>query len=218
MPLNNTADIINKFELYVGDQSELSDDEELDLAQKIYDDVLNDRPWEFLKKNFQGAAVTVNGITSLALPADFKMFTENNEITDNSDSQDGNARQIVVFVGTKQTPFQVVNFSDRRRFQNRQGYCWLDLVNRKIVFTQTPTTDTLDCDFDYIYRPPALDTVSSNPVFPQEYWDIIFHGMATDSVIIELFDRTKSYAAENKLGYNSMLSDLAYYNSQLRME
>lgn len=44
------SEIIAKFELYVDDSTELSTQEELDLLNKVYQKVADDRPWEILKK------------------------------------------------------------------------------------------------------------------------------------------------------------------------
>lgn len=210
----NGAQIIAKFELYVDDNSELSSTEELDLLNKILDDVYTDRPWEFLKLNATGTATTTAGVTSIPLPTGFRYVLINYQMTNNSDDTDIDQAKKVVYMGSKLTPYTVVNYSDRRRYLNMQGYCYVDLVAGKIIFTQTPNTDTLAYDFDYLYQPVAL-TLTTSPVFPAEYHDMIYQGMAVDSTIINLFDRAKSYAKENQAGYDSMMSKLRYYNSQL---
>ena len=70
-----TSDIINKFNLYVDDGSELSSSEELTLAEKIYRKVLDEHRWEFLKKEYSGTAST--SVPYIALPSDFKNIAIN---------------------------------------------------------------------------------------------------------------------------------------------
>jgi len=42
-------DIIKRFELYLDDTSELSTQEELELAQRVFDSICNSNDWEILK-------------------------------------------------------------------------------------------------------------------------------------------------------------------------
>lgn len=213
--LATVADIISKFELQVGDTTELSDDDELDLAQQAIDDLYNDRPWEFLRKNTTGTAVTdANGVTTIVVPTDFKYFSTNHQMTANNDDLDDNQERKVVYMGSQYTPFLVVNFSDRRRYFKQAGYCWYDPSTQTITFSVTPLTDTLNYDFDYIYIPPAVSLLSVLP-FPAEYWWTIVYAMAVSDVALQLFDRAKSYAAENEAKRQKFLSDLQFYNSSL---
>ena len=204
--------IINRFHLYTGDQSELSTQDELDLANKVYDDILNTRPWEFLKTSASGT-ISTDGVTSwITLPADFRYFIENNQKTDNTQTIENNASSKVVFIGPNYTPVQIVNFSDRRQFRNTNGFAYPDIANNKLVFTWLPTETTYE--FDYIKNWDALTLVTS-PLFPADFHDMIFQLMAVDSVIINLFDRAHSYAAENQKASDDMLKKLCLWNSYL---
>ena len=197
--------------MYVGDQSELSTQDTLDLENKIYDDILNQLPWEFLKKVATGSILQDANGYYITLPYDFRYFIENNQRTDNSIGMDNNAVAKVVFVGSNYVPYQIVNFSDRRQFRATGGnYCYPDIANQQIRFFQTPADTTYE--FDYIYNWPALTLITS-PLFPADFHDMIYQGMAVDSVIINLFDRSHSYAKENQMAYNDMLSKLKYWNS-----
>lgn len=211
-------EIIDKFEKYTGDTTELSTQDELDLLNKIYGDVCNDRPWEWLKKTASGT-LTVNGtVATITPPTDFLYFVENNQTTDIAQEL-GNASPKVIFISTTTgvyNPWQIVNFSDRRQFLNQQGYAWYDAVNNLITLAAVPTSTDLTYEFDYIYTPPAL-TLATSPVFPALYHDILFHGMAVDDMIIQLFDRSHSYAKENQAGFDSMMNKLRYYNAQLQL-
>lgn len=219
--MNSTAtteDILEAFEKYVDDNSELSSDDELILAQKIYDMICDDRPWEFLKKPATGTAVISNGVCSISAPADFKYFVENNQSTFNNDSVENNAAPKVIYLSTatnKFTSYQVINFSDRRVYVNQIGYVYFDARLKQIIFTGVPTDSDLSYEFDYIMQPPDLNLDGSNPVFPQRYWDAIYHGMAVDDMIIQLFDRAHSYQNENSAMYKQIMAQMAYWNSSL---
>lgn len=211
MPTSLTGqDIINKFHLYVGDQSELSTQDELDLANKIYDEVMNDRPWEILKTSASGTISSANGVSYITLPEDFRFFIENNQKTDNSETIYNNASPKVVFVGPNYTPYQIVNWSDRRQVRNAGNYCYPDLANNRIVFTTQPTETSYE--FDYIKNWDVL-TLATSPIFTADCHDMIYQGMAVDSVIINLFPRANSYAVENQKAFDSSLKKLQYLNS-----
>lgn len=207
-----TQTIIDTFELLVGDTTELSSDEELALAEKIYRKVLSNRPWEFLKKEFIGATT---GATTVTLPADFAYLVDNYNYTDNTIETVQRARPCVVFVGTAYNPYRVVNWSDRRQYRNNSDVCWVNIVSGTLEFAVAPATGQT-VSFDYIYNPDALTTATA-PVFPSTYYDIIAYGMAVDDMAMQLFDKARSYARENELKYQSYLADMAYYNSQLQM-
>ncbi len=171
---------------------------------------MQDRPWEFLKKTVSGSIQT-DGITSwITLPYDFRYFIENNEKTDNSSTSYNNASPKVVFIGSNYTPIQIVNFSDRRQFRNTSGFAYPDIVNQKLVFTWLPTETTYE--FDYIYQWAEL-TLTSSPIFPADFHNMLYQLMAVDSVIINLFDRSHSYAAENQKGADKLFKALCYWNS-----
>jgi hypothetical protein len=204
-----TSAIIDKFELYVDDGTELSSSEELDLAQKVYDAVCNNRPWEFLKKT-HSATISGNAIT---LPTDFAYMTINGQSSDSSVAQETETEGKVIYVGTNLTPVRMVNFSDRRKHQN-ENVAYIDMADGKIKFITTQT-DT-SAEYDYIKIPPAL-TLATSPVFPERFHHIIFHGMAIDDYIIQQFDKARSYKDENTVAYNSILRDMAYWNSQFHV-
>jgi hypothetical protein len=205
-----TSDIISKFEQYTGDTTELSSSAELDLANKIYRQIQNDRPWEWLKKTASG---TVSG-TSVAVPADFSYFTENHQAT-NIAIETNHPK--VIFISTATgvySPWHIVNFSDRRQYLNQQGYAWYDAVNNVITLSQAPNATDLTYEFDYVYLAPDL-TTSTAPLFPSQFHDIIFHGMACDDMTIQLFARSHSYLTENQNAYQALLNQLRYWNSAL---
>lgn len=205
-------ELLNKFHLYTGDQSELSSADELDLLNKCYDDVMQRRPWEFLKKTASGSISSDATSSYITVPDDFRYFIENNQKTDNSSTTYNNASPKVIFVGSNYTPYQIVNFSDRRQFLNQTGFAYLSLADNKIRFTATPVDSTYE--FDYIKQWDAL-TTGTSPIFPADLHDMLYQMMAVDSVIINLFDRAHSYAVENQNAADDAFKKLCYYNSML---
>lgn len=206
--------IITKFELYVDDATELSSAEELDLLQKIYNKVWMDRPWEFAKA--QGSGTLSTSLPYVTLPADFASLYENNQTTDNTVSGDNNAVQKVVFIGSTYTPYQVINWSDRRQYLNKLGYAYLDMVNLRLYFTSQPTVAD-SYEFDYIKFADTL-TTSSTPAFPARFHDILYHGMAIEDDIILRFPKAQSYAPENTAMFQKYLGEMAYWNANLRAD
>jgi len=200
-----TSAIISKFSLYVDDGTELSSAEELDLANKIYRVVCNFRPWEWLK------AVSTNPIVNnaITLPSDFGYMSANNQSTDSSVNNEALTAPKVIFVGTNLTPVKLINFSDRRQYQNK-NVAYINPTDSKIYFITTQTDSV--AEFDYIKVPADL-TLSTSPIFPAQFHDIIYHGMASDDYMIQQFDKARSYANENQAKYNSILKDMGFSNA-----
>jgi hypothetical protein len=202
--------VLTSFETYVDDATELSSAQELALCQKIYNKVWMDRPWEFAKAQASGTLST--SVPYIPLPASFASLTENNQTTDNTVSGENNAVQKVIFVGASYTPYQVINWSDRRQYLNQRGYAYLDMLNMRLCFTAQPTTaDTYE--FDYLANADTL-TTASTPAFPARFHDMLYHGMAVDDDII--LPKAQSYAAENGAKYDSYLADMRLWNANLQ--
>ncbi len=207
------TEIITTFEAIVDDVTELSTSEELALLNRIYFRVCTERPWEFLKTNATG---TMSGSGSdgyyVTIPSDFAFFSENFQYTNNAISPQTNASPKIIFIGSVKTPYQIVNYSDRRQYLGSAGYAYLDLANSKIVFTGTPVYTTYD--FDYI-KVPATLTGSDTPAIPTRFQSILAFGMAVENDIMQLSPKAQSYAPENQAKYNAYLTDMCYWNSQL---
>jgi hypothetical protein len=197
------AELIQRAELYLDDSSELSTQEFSDLFDKIYDFVCAYRPWEFTKK---AHTATVGG-TSTALPTDFLYLTNNSNASDNWTE----ASTPVVFVGTNYLPYKVVSWSDRRQYRDRAGYAYLDIPNNNLVFT-TSIADSIE--FDYHAKQPALLT-NEEPAFPEQFHPALFHGMVVDELMIEGYEKARSYAPENQKKFDEYLARMAYWNSKL---
>lgn len=200
------SEIITQFEMQTDDTTELSSTEELTVLNRVYRKILNDRPWEFLKKAFTG---TIGSDGTVALPDDFKYVIQNGNYTDASYI----AVRPVVFVGSNYAAYQVVSWSDRRQYRDQDGYCYVDIVNSNLVFTTT-TQAGAAIEYDYIYNPDDV-AIDTSPVFPSRFHDILVYGMQVDDNIIQQSDKAKSYAGENQNKYKSVFDDLTYWNAQL---
>lgn len=206
------SEIISAFETYVDDATELSSTQELALLQKVYNKIWIDRVWEFAKKSATGTLSIT--LPYVSLPADFAHLVDNNQYTDNSTSIDNNAAPRVIYIGSSYTPYQVINWSDRRKYLNKLGYAYLDMVNSRLYFTSQPTTAD-SYEFDYKSIADTLVT-SSTPAFPARFHDILYHGMAIDNEIIQRWPKASAFAPENTEKFNSYLADMRLWNANLQ--
>lgn len=204
--------IITQFEMQVSDTTELATTEEYIVANRVYNTIANDRPWEWLKIQASGAILQDNTGYYITVPSDFAYFIENNTTSENNRNINNNTTPKVIFVGSNYTPYQIINFSDRRQYRNDNNYVYYDAVNNAIRFTGIPIAMTYE--FDYIKTPATLETGMS-PFFPAQFHDLIVYGMAVDDQIIQLSPRATSYAPENQAKYQALLSAMKYRNAQL---
>lgn len=196
-----TAEIISRFNLQVDDASELSSDEELALANEVYNTICNDRPWEWLKKTYTG--VTSTTLAYVALPSDFK------ELSPNSYNKS------VVFVGTDRAEYMVVPLSSRRDYYNTDGYCYIDIPNQRLYFMKQPT-EVKAIEYDYVSYPTALTTATS-PLFNSRYHEMVSYGMAAKFSNIDQEDKSKSYKNENKQAYEDFMFDLRTEDANIKL-
>lgn len=205
-----TAQIIADFETYVDDTTELSTTQEIALVNKHYQIVCDDRPWEFLKKEGSGTMLSTTTITT---PSDFAHFVENLNLTDNSQNYDFNAKPVGIFINDNKI-LRIVNWDTRRQYANQDGYAYLDM-NAGLIRTTYAQPAGATYSFDYKSVPATL-LIGSTPVIPERFHPMIYHSMAVDDMIIQLFDKARSYANENRLAYAGYLSRMAYWNANLR--
>lgn len=206
------AQIISLFEFLVDDSTELSSTDELALLNRVYKSVASERPWKILQKEASG---TMASTTTIALPSDFEFFVENYNLTDNAYSSQINQKPCVVYIGSNYTPFYIVNWSDRRQYQNNNGVCYLDLANSVVKFPYAQSSGQT-YSFDYKYTPADL-TTSDSPVFPARFQDLLAYAMAVDDAFIQQYPKNSSYAPENAGKYQKILSAMNYWDAQLNM-
>ncbi len=198
------SEIIAKFELKVDDQSTLSSAESLGLANEVYRAVLNYKPWEWTKK--EGTGVVVSG--EITTPADFKYFSANYE------NDDGDI-VVAILVGSDYEPYEVIPYSRRNdsKYRNGDGIAYYDARLNKIKFPGTKANGK-SVVYDYIYKPAELEEDTS-PVFPENFHDIIFFGMAADFGAIDNMPKNRTYSEEYQLKYDELLEAMSYENSKL---
>lgn len=201
-----TQDIIAKFRTWVDDGSELSAQDELDLLNKVYRLVWTKKAWEFSKKDY---SANISG-TEVSLPTDFAYICENASFTDNqTNNLIGNSTPKIVWVGT--TYYIVINWSDRMQYDGKQGYCYIDIRNKKLKFT---TNVSGLCRYDYVFFPDDLE-LDDEPLFPAAYHHCLYHLMAADDYVIQQFDKAKSYSEENQARAEYWMEEMAIWNANL---
>lgn len=189
------------------DTSDLSTQECSDLYDKIYQRVCMNRPWEFLRATFSDVQSTT--VPYIALPSDFGFLLPNYNYQDSSYASNGP----VALVGSTYEPVQIISMSNRNQYRNNPRYAYIDILNSRIVFMNQPTAANA-VQFDYA-SVPTNPELADEPVFPERFHDVIYHGMCIDSFIIQQSDKAKSYADENESYYNTYIKELAYWNAQL---
>ena len=107
----------------------------------------------------------------------------------------------------------MVSWSDRRKYRDASGYCYIDFANSRLVFTKQPSSAQA-VEFDYHGAQTALASGES-PWFPEEYHDAIYHLMCVDSFVIQQSPKAKSYKSENEEMAETIINNMKYWNSQL---
>lgn len=194
-------DILDTFYLQVGDEAELSSAEALALANEIYHEVCDDRPWEFLKTPYTGT--TSVSVPYIALPADFKMVMPNSK------------GESVVFVGTDYQEYKIIPYSSRRDYRDQDGFCYIDIPNSRLYFTLQPVSAEA-VEYDYVKVPDDLTTATS-PIFRTAHHKVIYLGMAARFPAIEQAEKADSYRRENKEDYKSVLGDMAVEDANIKL-
>jgi len=203
--MTTTQEILTRYELQVDDASELSSTEELALANEVYNEICNERDWEWLKSTFTGNTSTT--VDYIALPSNFRQITPNK----NNES--------VVFVGSDYSEYKVIPFSSRRDYRDADGYCYIDVPNSRLVFTLQPT-EVKAVEYDYMTNPTDLTTslvTPSVPLFNSKFWNVISYGMASKFNNIELSEKASSYQKENQLEYYRILEDMRLEDANIKL-
>lgn len=217
LPTKTATQIITDFELQVSDITELSSVEELSLLDKIYQKICSLRPWEFLKTAAAGTVLTDATGTYITMPADFAFFAIDGQYTENNYGVETNADPKFIFLidnSGNYVPIQIVNFSDRRKYKNRNNVAYLSMAESKIRFPLAPTYTSYE--FDYI-KVPAVLTGNDTPVLPGQFHTIFAYGMAADNDIVQLSPKAQSYQAENQNKFDEVLLRMEYWNASLQL-
>ena len=188
-------DIISLFNLLVDDSTELSSAEELDLLNASYQEVCDDRPWEFLKTEFSG---TTDGTTVLALPSNFSYFIEMNDDGEKIIWVDGHS-------------YLLINFSQRRQYKDQTGIAYFNGTN--LYFIEAPSTG-LEVLGDYIKTPDDL-TIATSPIFKASFHKMLAYKMAISDFIVQANLSDNNSIENNTALYRDYLSRMQYHNARL---
>lgn len=188
-------DIISLFNLQVDDSTELSSAEELDLLNASYQEVCDDRPWEFLKEEFSGVT---DGSTIVALPSNFSYFVELNE---NGDK--------VIYVDEKE--YILINYSERRKYNDNTTVSYVKGTNLYFIVAPNAGLEVLG---DYIKVPDDL-LESTSPIFPNRFHKILAYKMAISDFIVQANMSENNSIERNNALYKDYLSRMQYYNGRL---
>ena len=191
--------IINKFRTYVDDGSELSTAEELALLNKKYNELQNDREWEWCK-------TTESGLQSgayIQLPLTTRFI---------ADDVESDLGRVVYDTDNNDIAYPIYPSSKRRQFRNE---LWYDETNKRIMLPTDrvhPITGK-NYEVDLYVEQEAL-TLTTSPVFRAGFHDILVHAMALDFDIIDQMESAFSKQANNQSAYNNFYSDMCYEDAQ----
>jgi hypothetical protein len=193
--------------VYTDNQSELGTEELFILLNKAYTKIINDRDWYFLETNFQGTLQT--GETEIDIPENFKKMVMNH-------MRNGQP-EIVVYVGPGNNPnvYHVIPRAKARMYQDIDGFCYLDMKNKKLVFTRAFEQPDL-VSYEYIEKPPKLENLEDEPIIPMEYHHAIVHAMAEEYPIIDQMERQFSFSRENESYKEKILEDLRLEDANIK--
>jgi hypothetical protein len=197
--------IIDRFELYTDDTTDLSSDEELILANDKLRLVYMEQPWEFLRRKKAG---NVEGDGKITLPTDFDEFLEN--FTD--DPAIGEAIMKVVYVS--RSPYLVVPMGQRNA-NSFSNICWIDPSDGKINFAQSPGAGA-SYEYDYKTSPDDI-TVATSPKLPAEYHPMIVFSMLIDEEIIKKSEKARSSMQDNFVQYQRYLKNLKLRDARFKL-
>ncbi len=199
--------LIDRFELYTDDTTELSSDEELSLANDKLRLVYMEQPWEFLRRQKQGV---VGAGGNISVPNDFDELLENY----NDDPIAQEPLQKVVFVGSDRNPHLVVPMGQRYA-HTRTNICWFDPFDRSINFSENLSAGTPYL-FDYKTSPDDL-TLTTSPALPSEYHPMIVFSMLIDDEIIQKSEKARSNQEVNAMQYARYLKNLKLRDARFKL-
>lgn len=199
--------IIDRFELYTDDTTDLSSDEELILANDKLRLVYMEQPWEFLRRKKAGVIESDGKIT---LSSDFDEFLENFS----DDAAYGEPVMKVVYIGSQKAPYLVVPMGQRNA-NSFSNVCWIDPSDGKINFAQSPGVGA-SYEYDYKTSPDDI-TVSTSPKLPAEYHPMIIFSMLIDEDIIKKSEKARSNMQDNAVQYQRYLKNLKLRDARFKL-
>lgn len=208
------TEIVEKFNLYTDDTTELSTEESLDLANAKARDIYSEMAWEFLRKPFSGVTNSDGTITA---PSDFAHFMHNYSEDETQNIPD----QSVVYVNGY-TPYFVVPMGARNNYNTQNGVfgarniCWYNPSTNKIEFPVSPG-GSVPVSFDYQQNPVDF-AAGTSPVAPigreAHFGMAVVHLMCVDDDVIQKSEKARSNVKENMGLYQKKLTDLKHHNAK----
>ena len=199
--------IIDRFELYTDDTTDLSSDEELIVANDKLRLIYMEQPWEFLRRKKSGV---VEGDGKITPPTDFDELMENYS----EDPTISEPLLKVIFIGSQKSPYFVVPMGQRNANQY-SNVCWVDPTDGKINFVQSPGTGTT-YEYDYKTSPDDI-TVGTSPALPPEYHPMVVFGMLIDEEIIKKSEKARSNMQDNAIQYQRYMKNLKLRDARFKL-
>ena len=199
--------IIERFELYTDDTTDLSSDEELILANDKLRLVYMEQPWEFLRRKKAGSVESDGKIT---LSIDFDEFLENYS----DDPTMGEPIMRVLYIGSQKSPYLIVPMGQRNA-NSFSNICWIDSSDGKINFAQSPGAGAV-YEYDYKTSPDDI-TVATSPKLPPEYHPMIVFSMLIDEDIIKKCEKARSNMQDNAVQYQRYLKNLKLRDARFKL-
>lgn len=189
------------------DTTELSESEEIRLAEKHSQRIANQYPWLKLRKEGTGTVSSA----SISWPTRFDYIVANYNETSASDYGEGPA----VLIGPDLAPYKVVSYEDRKRYNNSGGYCYVDPVNETIVFTDS-SADGKAYSFDYQEYPATLTATTDTIWIPDRFAAALYHSMCVDDFVIQQSEKARSYRDENLAAAQMWVNEMRMWDARLR--
>lgn len=199
--------IIDRFELYTDDTTDLSSDEELIVANDKLRLIYMEQNWEFLRRKKSG---TIESDGKITTPTDFDELMENYS----EDPTISEPLLKVVFIGSSKNPFFVVPMGQRNANQY-SNVCWVDPADGKINFVQSPGAGA-SYEYDYKTSPDDIE-VGTSPLLPAEYQPMIIFSMLIDEEIIKKSEKARSNMQDNAVQYQRYLKNLKLRDARFKL-
>tara|TARA_R110000851_G_scaffold262727_1_gene415222 strand:- start:363 stop:953 length:591 start_codon:yes stop_codon:yes gene_type:complete len=183
-----TEKVINKFRVWVDDASELSIEEELDLAHEKLDEILGERTWSFLKKT---ASVDIVN-SEVILPEDFKYVIKVGLPED------------YLYVKVGNVKVRIVALEDRFEW-GTTTVAYIDYSESKIKFNQSISGIA---EFDYIMESSEL-SMDSVVIGPRSMGYAVARLMARDFYTLDQTENGRSQYQSNEMAYQKLLDQMS---------
>jgi hypothetical protein len=189
------------------DTTELSEAEEIRLIEKHSQRIANRFPWMILRAEATG---TVSS-GSIAWPTRFDHMVENYNYTAMNEYGEGPK----VLIGADLTPYKVVSYEDRKRYNNHSGHCYVDPINDTIVFTDS-SADGKSYSFDYHTYPATLTATTDTIWIPDRFAPALYHSVCVDDFVIQQSEKARSYRDENLANSQMWVNEMRTWDARLR--